>query len=283
MNITNLNESARLVLFQKIKKFVDFKFPSQCSLKMDRNWLLQQSNVDIYFELFNRGSPQQQQVFFDHFQNCKKKEQEQKEQLQITEQKRLSIEEFNEQIRSLLPDNRIKQFLKEAGCRKLYRLLFGNVQLIQVSEDDPVGPIQVDVPVVDDWDENSDGVDPETYHSIFMEILEKINNPNRNSDRLKFHTFLDLCWETVGFDVFSLGNTELVFDQETCPHDSKSYSMANKLHPYKLRELVFNHIRAYFIAKSELANIDNNAFLMQINKHFQGVGNNFILFQSTIL
>ena len=143
---------------------------------------MQQSNVDIFFDLFNSGSSQQKQVFFDHFQNCKKKEQEQKQQLPITEQKRLSIAEFTEQIRSDLPDNRIKLLLKEAKCRKLYRLFFGNVLMIQVSEDDPVVPIVKDKPVVDDWDEKSlDGVNPEKYFSIFMEILEKITLPIKTS------------------------------------------------------------------------------------------------------
>jgi hypothetical protein len=151
------------------------------------------------------------------------------------------------------------------------------------SEDDPVVPIVKDKPVVDDWDEKSlDGVNPETYFSLFMEILEKINTPNKNFDRLKFHTFLDLCWETVGFDMFSLGINELVFDQETCP-DSNSYSMANKVQPYKLRELFLDRIKKYFIEQSELANIDDLGVLEQINKHFQGVGNSLILIQSTIL
>ena len=251
---------------------------------MDRSFLLQQSNIDIFFDLFNSGSAQQQQVFFDHYQKCKKKEQEQKQQLPISEQKRLSIEEFTKQIQSDLPDNRIKLLLKQAKCRKLYRLFFGNVLMIQVSEDDPVVPIVKDAkPVVDDWDEeSSDGVNPEMYFSKFMEILEKINTPNKNFDRLKFHTFLDLCWETVGFDMFSLGTNELVFDQDKCP-DSNSYSMANKVRPYKLRELVLNRIKKYFIEQSELANIDDHGVLEQFNKHFQGVGNSLILFQSTIL
>jgi hypothetical protein len=59
--------------------------------------------------------------------------------------------------------------------------------------------------------------------------------------------------------------------------------MANKVRPYKLRELVLNRIKEYFIEQSELANIDDLGLVEQINKQFQGVGNSLILFQSTIL
>jgi hypothetical protein len=70
------------------------------------------------------------------------KEQEQQEQkdpnavdLQIT-QMRLSLFEFKERLGQKLPYHRIQLLLRQAGCRKLYRSLYGDISKIVLAEDE---------------------------------------------------------------------------------------------------------------------------------------------------
>jgi len=70
------------------------------------------------------------------------KEQEQQEQkdpnavdLQIT-QMRLSLFEFKERLGQKLPYHRIQLLLRQAGCRKLYRSLYGDISKIVLAEGD---------------------------------------------------------------------------------------------------------------------------------------------------
>jgi len=201
------------------------------------------------------------------------KEQEQQEQkdpnavdLQIT-QMRLSLFEFKERLGQKLPYHRIQLLLRQAGCRKLYRSLYGDISKIVLAAEDDFDAN--DLVKEGDWDEKSFTLSPEEYLKIFISILKKLNTPMRNDDRIHFHEFIDACWTSVNFDSLSRGSHHLVFKQETGP--SSSYLMANLLKPNKLREQFIDYIKQYFIAGTELSldEIDTS-LLKQMDDEFKG-------------
>ena len=202
------------------------------------------------------------------------KEQEQQEQkdpnaldLQFT-QTRLSLLEFKDRLGKKLPHDRIKLLLRQTGCRKLHRFLYGDVSKIVLAEEDDSDAN--DLVKEGDSDEKSLTLSPEEYLKIFISILDKINTP-KNDDRLHFHEFIDACWTTVDFDSSSRGSHHLVFDQEKGP--SSSYLMANLLKPNKLREHFIDYIKQYFIAGTELDFNDIDASIRkQIDDEFKGFG-----------
>ena len=197
------------------------------------------------------------------------KEQEQQEQkdpnavdLQIT-QMRLSLFEFKERLGQKLPYHRIQLLLRQAGCRKLYRSLYGDISKIVLAEGD-----DFDANDPEDSDEKSFSLSPEEYLKIFISILKKLNTP-KNDDRIHFHEFIDACWTAVDFDTLSRGSHHLVFEQETGP--SSSYLMANLLKPNKLREHFIDYIKQYFIAGTEIAlNEIDTSILKQMENEFKG-------------
>ena len=199
-------------------------------------------------------------------------EQEQQEQkdpnaldLQFT-QTRLSLLEFKDRLGKKLPFDRIKLLLRQTGCRKLHRFLYGDVSKIVLAEEDDSDAN--DLVKEGDSDEKSLTLSPEQYLEIFISILEKINTP-KNDDRIQFHEFIDACWTAVDFDILSLGSHHLVFEQDKGP--SSSYLMANLLKPNKLREHFIDYIKQYFIAGTELAWNDIDASIRkQIDDKFKG-------------
>ena len=201
-------------------------------------------------------------------------EQEQQEQkdpnaldLQFT-QTRLSLLEFKDRLGKKLPFDRIKLLLRQTGCRKLHRFLYGDVSKIVLAEEDDSDAN--DLVKEGDSDEKSFTLSPEEYLKIFISILKKINTP-RNDDRIHFHEFIDACWTAVDFDILSLGSHHLVFEQEKGP--SSSYLMANLLKPNKLREHFIDYIKQYFIAGTELDFNDIDASIRkQIDDEFKGFG-----------
>ena len=201
-------------------------------------------------------------------------EQEQQEQkdpnaldLQFT-QTRLSLLEFKDRLGKKLPHDRIKLLLRQTGCRKLHRFLYGDVSKIVLAEEDDSDAN--DLVKEGDSDEKSLTLSPEEYLEIFISILEKINTP-KNDDRIQFHEFIDACWTAVDFDILSLGSHHLVFEQDKGP--SSSYLMANLLKPNKLREHFIDYIKQYFIAGTELDFNDIDASIRkQIDDEFKGFG-----------
>ena len=144
------------------------------------------------------------------------KAQEQQEQkdpnsvdLQIT-QMRLSLSEFQDRLKQKLPYHRIKLLLRQTGCRKLYRSLYGDISKIVLAAEDDFDAN--DLVKEGDWDEKSFTVSPKEYLKMFISILKKINTP-RNDDRIHFHEFIDACWTAVDFDSLSRGSHHLVFKQ----------------------------------------------------------------------
>ena len=201
-------------------------------------------------------------------------EQEQQEQkdpnaldLQFT-QTRLSLLEFKDRLGKKLPFDRIKLLLRQTGCRKLHRFLYGDVSKIVLAEEDDSDVN--DLVKEGDSDEKSFTLSPEEYLKIFISILEKINTP-KNNDRIHFHEFIDACWTAVDFDSISRGSHHLVFEQDKGP--SSSYKMANLLKPNKLREHFIDYIKQYFIAGTELDFNDIDASIRkQIDDEFKGFG-----------
>jgi hypothetical protein len=158
--------------------------------------------------------------------------------------------------------------LRQTGCRKLHRFLYGDVSKIVLAEEDDSDAN--DLVKEGDLDEKSLTLSPEEYLKIVISILDKINTP-KNDDRLHFHEFIDVCWTTVDFDSLSRGSHHLVFKQETGP--SSSYLMANLLKPNELREHFIDYIKKYFIAGTELDFNDIDASIRkQIDDEFKGFG-----------
>ena len=176
---------------------------------------------------------------------------------------RLSLFEFKERLGQKLPYHRIQLLLRQAGCRKLYRSLYGDISKIVLAEGD-----DFDANDPEDSDEKSFSLSPEEYLKIFISILKKLNTP-KNDDRIHFHEFIDACWTAVDFDTLSRGSHHLVFEQETGP--SSSYLMANLLKPNKLREHFIDYIKQYFIAGTEIAlNEIDTSILKQMENEFKG-------------
>jgi hypothetical protein len=255
---------------------------------MNKETLFQEENVNLFFNLFNRGTDDQRRLFLHHYErlqeeqdSLKKKKtkqvvkQEQKEQkakdLLLT-QTRLSLSEFQERILQKLKPTRIKLLLRQTRCSKLYRLLYGDISKIDLEGDDIFDPaVQKDEAPSE---EKSCSVSQEEYLKIFISVLKNINTPLKKCDeRMNFHTFTDACWEAVEFDTLSTGLHQLVFAQETCPLSS-SYLLENLLKPNKLRKLCIDHIKQFFIeaAQLELQDIDA-ALVMQMDDEFKGLGN----------
>lgn len=112
---------------------------------MNKETLLQEENVNVFFNLFNRGTDDQRRLFLHHYErlqeeqdSLKKKKtkqvvkQEQKEQkakdLLLT-QTRLSLSEFQERILQKLKPTRIKLLLRQtrfdaASYTDFYMVIF---------------------------------------------------------------------------------------------------------------------------------------------------------------
>ena len=190
---------------------------------------------------------------------------------------RLSLTEFIDHIKNTLTHTKIKQLLRETGSRKLYRLLYGDVNRIDTTEDDIFNP-KVEAKE-GDWDDESRGhVDEEGFLTAFISLLKRFNTKSktksnkdtRNDDRLQFHIFIDTCWLTVNFDTIGLGNYEQVFDQEKCP--SSSYNMSNKLKPNALRKICIDYLKAFILTTVQLDWKDIDiAMQVQIDAEFTGV------------
>lgn len=284
MNITILNENVLGVLFQKIKFISLVIFFEVVKMISTKEEILQANNIVAYLKTITK---EEQEELINHCKKISKrkkklkekkpieqepKAQEQQEQkdpnsvdLQIT-QMRLSLSEFQDRLKQKLPYHRIKLLLRQTGCRKLYRSLYGDISKIVLAAEDDFDAN--DLVKEGDWDEKSFTLSPEEYLKIFISILKKINTP-RNDDRIHFHEFIDACWTAVNFDSLSRGSHHLVFKQETGP--SSSYLMANLLKPNKLREHFIDYIKQYFIAETELAldEIDTS-ILKQMDDEFKG-------------
>ena len=283
-HITILNEIVQVVLFQKIK-FISPVLEFEV-VKMISTENLQAKDIEAILKTITK---EEQDELLNHYKKITKrkkklkekkpieqepKEQEQQEQkdpnaldLQFT-QTRLSLLEFQARLKQKLPFDRIKLLLRQTGCRKLHRFLYGDVSKIVLAEEDDSDAN--DLVKEGDSDEKSLTLSAEEYLKIFISILDKINTP-KNDDRLHFHEFIDACWTTVDFDSSSRGSHHLVFDQETGP--SSSYLMANLLKPNKLREHFIDYIKQYFIAGTELDFNDIDASIRkQIDDEFKGFG-----------
>jgi hypothetical protein len=225
-------------------------------MKSDLKWALKQDKKTL-FKLFNNGTEDEKRTLIEYAERLQKNEKrEQQEQENKNNQRRWSLIEFKTHIKKKLSNDLIKQILKESRCIKLYRLLFGDTTKIIVHEEDD------DKDDVNDKECDERSLDyhtcKEAYLETFIAILRKINIPDKNknnADRLKFHTFLDTCWESLNFDIISLGNIDLVFDEETCKNP-KDYSIVHLVKPYQLRLYCLDHIKTFFFEKMEVEEID---------------------------
>ena len=224
-------------------------------MKSDLKWALKQDKK-ILFKLFNNGTEDEKRTLIEYAERLKNEKSEQQEQENNNNQRRLSLVEFKTHIKKNLSNDRIKGILKETRCIKLYRLLFGDTTKIIVHEKDD------DKDDVNDKECDERSLDyrtsKEAYLDTFIAILRKINTPEKkktNADRLKFHTFLDTCWESLNFDIISLGTIDVVFDEET-RKNPKDYSFVHLVKPYKLRLYCLDHIKTFFFEQMEVEEID---------------------------
>ena len=74
---------------------------------------------------------------------------------------------------------KIQILLRQTGCRKLYRSLYGDISKIVLAAEDDFN--SNDFVKEGDWDEKSFTVSPKEYLKNFISILKKINTP-KNDD-----------------------------------------------------------------------------------------------------
>ena len=237
---------------------------------------------DAFLDSFRGGTAKQRQEFV---QNMKKLCKEDHEEGQLEKEiplNQLSLSEFIDLIKKTLPYTKIKQLLRATGSRKLYRLLYGDVNKIDTTKDDIFDPkveakegAKVEAKE-GEWDDDSRGqVSEEEFLTAFISVLKRFNTvskkDNRNDDRMLFHIFIDTCWLTVNFDTTGFGNHEQVFNQEKCP--SNSYSMSNKLKPNALRKICIDYLKEFILTTVQLDWTDIDVAMQgQIDAEFKGVG-----------
>jgi hypothetical protein len=193
------NDSKRKRLgcpFQKIKflSLVVIFFEVVKMISTEEN--LQANNLVAFLKTITK---EEQDELINHYKKISKRkkklkekkpieqeprEQEQQQQkdlnavnLQIT-QTRLSLSEFQDRLKQKLPYHRIQLLLRQTGCRKLYRSLYGDISKIVLAEEDDFDAN--DLVKEGDWDEKSFPLSPEEYLKIFISILEKLNTPKKN-------------------------------------------------------------------------------------------------------
>ena len=234
---------------------------------------------DAFLDSFKGSTAKQRQDFVQHIKKLCKEDYEDEERLlekesQLIPSTLLSLSEFIDHIKKTLPYTKIKQLLRATGFRKLYRLLYGDVNKIDTTKDDIFDP-KVEAKE-GEWDDESRGhVSEEEFLSVFISVLKKCNTvserDNRNNDRMLLHIFIDTCWLTVNFDTTGFGNHEQVFNQEKCP--SNSYSMSNKLKPNALRKICIDYLKEFILTTVHLDWTDIDVAMQgQIDAEFEGVG-----------
>ena len=229
---------------------------------------------------FEGGTAKQRQEFVQNMKKlCKEvhEEGQLEKESQLIPLKQLSLSEFTDHIKKALPYTKIKQFLRATRNRKLYRLLYGDVNKIDTTKND-IFDSKVEAKE-GEWDAESRGhVNEEEFLTAFISLLKRFNTKSitksnkdtRNEDRLLFFMFIDTCWLTVNFDTFGYGNHEQVFDQEKCP--SSSYNMSNKLKPNALRKICIDYLKAFILTTVQLDWKDIDVAMQeQINAEFTGV------------
>jgi len=234
-------------------------------MNSDLKWAMN-LKTDRLFSILERGTEEQKRTLINHIEQRRHEPQ----QDIASSQTRLSLEQYKARLTEKLPNATIKEYLKASECLKLYRLFYGDTTKIDAYVDDSDDD---DIAIVDkEWDNGSfdHKTSKEEYYDTFISLLQKINSSDRNSDRLKFHTFFDVCWRAVNFDVISIGNLEIVYNQETCS-DSKEYLNSNRIRPNKLRGYCLDHIKAFFFAEMEAEENMDQTRKASIEEQFKGI------------
>ena len=156
-------------------------------------------------------------------------------------QRIISLDEYKALLKEKLTAENLKWFLEITKCKHLFLLLFPDVKLTMLPEQTK----WLDLPDNDEL-EGSDGTSSDGdsnigfYMDDLLRILNHINKPNRNSARLKFFNFLDLCWEAVGYDLWGAGTYDKVFDSKKNQY----------LKPCTVRQEFLIYIKNYLIKQT---------------------------------
>lgn len=185
-------------------------------------------------------------------------------QEEIKRGRTFSLLEYNQHLSSVLTEENLKKFLECCRCRNLIKLLYPNnddtkprVFGTNVEEDN------VDESL-DDLDDDGASTEEEWFILELIRILKRINIRDRNSVRLNFNTFLDVCWQAVSFDLWGKGN----IDKVVMDHDSERPTI---IKPGQVRKLFIDYIRGFFISKGNGNKPITNQGVNNYLKHaFQG-------------
>jgi len=184
-------------------------------------------------------------------------------QEEIKRGRTFSLHEYNQHLSSVLTEENLKKFLECCRCSNLINLLYPN-------NDDTKPKVFGTNDEEDNVDESLDDLDDgaSTEEDWFIleliRILKRINNPDRNTVRLNFNSFLDVCWQAVSFDLWGKGN----IDKVVVNHDSERPTIIKS---GKVRKRFINYILGFFISKGNGNKpITNQDVTNYLNHAFQG-------------
>ena len=167
-----------------------------------------------------------------------------------------SFDEYHQHLEKILTDENLKMFLEKCQCKNLFMLLYPDHTHVKWFD-------TVDDDVEDDEGKDDDGASTEEQWYIIdlVQILKTINTPDKtraNRVRLNFNTFLDVCWQAVGFDLWGKGNVDkVVFD-----HESKK-----KIKPNNVRKIFTSYIQRFFTKRiADDANEDVKNYIISAFK-----------------
>ena len=168
----------------------------------------------------------------------------------LTQQRRISKVEYIELLKEKLSEDNLRLFLEVTRCKHLYMLLYPHAK----STMDPEKAKWLILSEEDELEGSSGTSSDEDsnvgwYMDDLLRILKHINHSDRNITRLKFFSFLDLCWEAVGFDLWGKGTHDIVFEFQP------KLGRNQDLKPSTLRGLFLVHIRNYLIKQKTSAEI----------------------------
>lgn len=194
--------------------------------------------------------------------------------------RRISIKEYSTLLETNLCEENLMSFLQITRCSHLFKLLYPNALESMSEADAKLLEFEEGETLVGSSDGESSGGESGWgfFRDDLLRILDTINVQNKNPVRLKFLTFLDLCWEAVAFDVWGKGNIDQVFDART----DAEFSTENQLKPWDVRKTFLYYIQLYLCKQKENEALNDQNFVKALGVAFTSTINTLNSFDKII-
>ena len=194
--------------------------------------------------------------------------------------RRISIKEYSTLLETNLCEENLMSFLQITRCSHLFKLLYPNALESMSEADAKLLEFEEGETLVGSSDGESSGGESGWgfFRDDLLRILDTINLQNKNPVRLKFLTFLDLCWEAVAFDVWGKGDIDQVFEAET----AEEFSTKNQLQPWDVRKTFLCYIQLYLSNQKKNEALNDQDFVKAMDVAFTSTINTLNRFNKII-